>query len=60
MYPFEYFDVRTRRWWRARYVCQFWEISERYAAFRIIGAPEVRDGPDDPLALTAGHLARPH
>lgn len=47
LYPFRYFDIRTRKWWRARYLCEIGEISERYAAFKIIGQPEVRHVPDD-------------
>lgn len=47
LYPFSYFDVRSRKWWRGRYVCELWEIAERYAAFRIVGAPEVRDVEDE-------------
>ena len=57
LYPFEHFDLRTRRWLRARYVAQLEEIAMRYPAFRVTGAPEIRDG--DSSRLTAGHLARP-
>jgi hypothetical protein len=38
LYPFRYFDIRRRRWWwKARYVCELWEIAARYPAFKIIG-----------------------
>lgn len=59
LYPFSYFDIRTRKWWRARYVCELEAIAQRYAAFKVTGAPEIREVPDDPHTLTAGHLARP-
>jgi hypothetical protein len=40
-------------------VCGLEEIAERYPAFKIIGAPEVREVPDDARSLpyAAGRLA---
>jgi hypothetical protein len=55
LYPFRYYDIRTRRWWKARYVCRLEEIAVRYAAFQITGRPEIRSGTG---GGTAGHLAR--
>lgn len=56
-YRFEFFDVPSRRWIRARYRAEIETIAPRYAAFRIVGEPEVRElgGSDQ---LTAGHIAR--
>jgi hypothetical protein len=58
LYPFNYFDLVHRRWYRARYVCELEEMAVRYPAFRITGKPEVRIV-GDPGAYTAGHLAQP-
>lgn len=48
LYPFRFYDLVTRKWWRARYVCELPQIAERYAAFQIIGRPELREVPDKP------------
>lgn len=56
LYPFEYFDPMRRRWVRGRYVAAIDEIGTRHGAFRIAGAPEVREVPDDWRELTAGNL----
>jgi hypothetical protein len=56
LFPFSYFDLRTRRWVRARYRARLEEIAVRYPAFRIAGPPEIREG--DGTGNTAGHLAR--
>ena len=41
-----------RRWLKARYVANFDEIALRYGAFRIEGAPEVREVSDEPQMNT--------
>jgi hypothetical protein len=41
-----------------RYVCEPAEIRCRYSDYELVGAPEVRRVPDDPLSLSAAHLAR--
>jgi len=56
LYPFRYFDIARRRWVIARYRARLQTIAERYPAFQITGAAEIRDG--DETRLTAGHLAR--
>ena len=43
LYRFGHFDPLRQRWVTARYVCE---------------APEIRQLPDDLLALSAAHLAR--
>jgi hypothetical protein len=43
LYPFRFFDLVTRRWWRARYVAEFNDIVARYPAFQITGRPELRE-----------------
>jgi hypothetical protein len=58
LYRFAYFDELRHRWIRARYVCQAPEIRCRYEDYELLGAPEVRHVPDDPLALSAAHLGR--
>ena len=58
LYPFRHFDIARRRWVIARYRAQLQTIAERYPAFQITGAAEIRDGGGDPFQLTAGHLAR--
>ena len=57
LYAFDYFDPLRRRWVRARYRAEEHEIRARYGTFRLVGEPEIREVPDDPLVLTAGHLA---
>lgn len=52
LYPFSYFDLRRRKWLRARYVASLEQMAERYPCFRIEGAPEIREVPLDPQALT--------
>jgi len=59
LYRFRYFDPLGRRWIMARYVCEAPEIRCRYTEYELVGAPEVRLVPDDPLALSAAHLAWP-
>ncbi len=51
LYPFSYFDLMRRKWMRARYRAEFDVIATRYGAFRIEGAPEVREGPRDSRIL---------
>jgi hypothetical protein len=58
LYRFRYFDPLRNRWTLARYVCEAPAIRCRYPDYVLIGAPEVRRVPDDPLALSAAHLAR--
>jgi len=58
LYRFRYFDPLRQRWMLARYVCEPPEIRCRYSDYALVGAPEVRHLPDDPLALSAAHLAR--
>jgi hypothetical protein len=62
LHRFAFSDELRRRWIRARYACQAPEIRCRYPDYELIGAPEVRFVPDDPMALSAAHLARaaPH
>lgn len=55
LHPFRYYDIRTRKWWRARYVAEILEIAERYAAFQVIGQPEIREGGDDPRIISEAH-----
>ena len=57
LYPFSYFDLMRRKWVRARYRAQLQTIAERYPAFQITGAAEIRDGGDS-FQMAAGHLAR--
>lgn len=56
LYPFRFFDLRTRRWYRGRYKARLDIIAERYPAFQIIGQPELIRASEG--GLTAGHLAR--
>jgi hypothetical protein len=58
LYRFRHFDPLRRRWIMARYVCEAPEIRCPYGDYELVGAPEVRHVPDDPLALSAAHLAR--
>ena len=58
LYPFRFRDPLTGKWIRARYVAELHEIEQRYAEWEIIGEPEIRQVPDDPLALSAAHVAR--
>jgi hypothetical protein len=39
-------------------VAELHEIEQRYAEWEIIGPHEIRVVPDDPLSLTASHVAR--
>jgi hypothetical protein len=57
LFAFEFRDPMRRRWTRARYRATREEIAARYAEFRIIGEPELREI-TDPAALVAGQLAR--
>ena len=52
LYPFSYFDIRRRKWLRARYVASLAQMAQRYPCFRIEGAAEIRDVPPDHQALT--------
>ena len=56
---FRYHDRVRNKWMLARYVCEPAAIRCRYADYELIGAPEVRRVPDDPLALSPAHFARP-
>jgi len=58
LYPFRFRDPLTGKWIRARYVAELHEIKQRYAEWEIIGPQEIRVVPDDPLSLTASHVAR--
>lgn len=58
LYHFKYFDTLRQRWLMARYVSEAPEIRCRFPEYELVGAPEVRELPDDPLALSAAHLAR--
>lgn len=58
LYPFRFRDPLTGKWVRARYVAEFHDIRQRYAEWEITGEPEIRHVPDDPLALSAAHVAR--
>jgi len=58
LYRFRYFDPLRERWTMARYVSEAPEIRCRYADYELIGASEIRYVPDDPMALSAAHLAR--
>jgi len=42
LFPFRFRDPITGKCVRARYVAELHEIKQRYAEFKIIGAPEVR------------------
>lgn len=57
LYPFRFFDLRTRRWHRARYVATIDQMTVSHEAVQVLGAPEIRDVPDDWRELTAGNLA---
>lgn len=52
LYPFSYYDPLRRRWIRASYVATIEDISSSYRPFRILGAPEVREGPKDSRILS--------
>ena len=58
LYPFRYRDERTGKWIRARYLAERHELEQRYREWEIMGPPEIRHVPDDPLALSAAHVAR--
>lgn len=55
LYPFRYFDLMRRKWYSGRYVATIEEIAARHAAFRIVGAPEIREI-SEANKLSAGHL----
>ena len=57
LYHFRYFDSLRNRWVRSRYAAERVVIAQRHQRFELIGPPEVREVPDDPCALGAGHLA---
>jgi hypothetical protein len=58
MYEFRYIDRLRGKWMTARYRREAPGIRCRYADYELVGAPEVRHVPDDPLANSAAHLAR--
>jgi hypothetical protein len=58
LYPFRFYDLVRRRWFRGRYVAEIHEIAERHAAFQLIGEPEIRVVPDDWRELVAGNLQK--
>ena len=43
LYPFRFRDPLTGRWVKARYVAEMEAIRSRYAAYEILGPPEVRE-----------------
>ena len=47
LYPFRFRDPLTGRWIRARYVAELPAIQRRYSEWEVIGAPEIRQVPDD-------------
>lgn len=51
LYPFSYYDLMRRKWQRARYRARLDVIAERYPAFKIEGAPEIREVPADTLNM---------
>lgn len=55
LYPFEYFDLLRRKWMRARYVATIDDIAMRGQPFRIIGQPEIREGPRDSRIVSDRH-----
>jgi hypothetical protein len=57
LYRFRYLDPVHNKWLNARYVAEREVIALRHTQFEIIEPPEVREVPDDPCALGAGHLA---
>ena len=57
LYHFRYFDRVRKRWIMARYVCEAPEIRCRYCDYELVGPAELRHVPDNPLALSAAHLA---
>ncbi len=58
LYQFRYRDRLRNKWVTARYRCEAPEIRCRYSDYELIGAPEVRRVPDDPLANSAAQVAR--
>jgi hypothetical protein len=56
LYRFRFRDPVTGAWRPARYVATKEEIGARYASYELLGAPEVREVPDDPQRLSASHL----
>ena len=58
LYPFRLRDPLTGKWIRARYVLEAPAIRCRYSDFELVGPPERRTVPDDPLSLTAAGVAR--
>jgi hypothetical protein len=55
LYPFEHFDVIRRKWIRARYVATLENIAMLGDPFRIVGQPEIREGPRDSRIITENH-----
>ena len=55
LYPFEYYDLVRRKWMRARYVATIENIAQKGAPFRIIGPPEIREGPKDSRIIGDRH-----
>src|SRR3954471_4481133 len=43
LFPFRYRDRLTGKWVKARYVAERHEIAARYAEWKIIGPPQIRD-----------------
>lgn len=58
LYHFRHFDELRGCWMLARYVAEPIELRCRYRDFELVGPPEIWHVPDDPLALSAAHLAR--
>ena len=56
LFAFRFRDPVTGKWIRARYRAERHEIAQRYADYRIIGPPEIRDGDPDAPRFTP-HVA---
>jgi len=50
--PFRFRDPVTGKWVKARYVAEQHEVAARYAAWEIIGPPEIREVQNNALANT--------
>lgn len=48
LFHFEYFDPIRKRWLRARFVSTRERIEKSYPQHRLVGEPEIREGPDEP------------
>lgn len=59
LFRFRFFDPVRGRWIIARYRASEATIGATYARYVLMGEPEVREAPEDPLRITAGHVQRP-